>query len=101
MFTVRHDTECGIRPHKIILQEKEREGGSLVSVLHHQKVMYVVPNTMPPIIANNNYHNKIELSIYYRDQKPYNEPISWDAHTEREREMKRWRDIKVSQKALA
>lgn len=24
---------------------------------------------MPPIIGNNNYHNKIELSIYYRDRK--------------------------------
>lgn len=24
--------------------------------------------TMPPIIGNNNYHNEIELSIYYRDR---------------------------------
>lgn len=91
-------TRYRVCPHKMILQEKEREGGSLVSVLHHQKVMYAVPNTMPPIIANNNYHNKIELSIYYRDQKPYNEPISWDAHTEskREREMERHQGIAKS-----
>lgn len=47
------------------------EFGRYMLVLHHQNVCVrdVYDTTMPSIIRNNNYHNKIELSIYYGDQK--------------------------------